>query len=141
MQTIQSGRSMVEMLGVLAIAGVITFGGLAGYRIAMGKLRANGIAELIAMASVYAQSHNVAINDLTDLAEDYDEPIPECVHDVAATRDGKVTITFEDSDYCANIMSMVGTSFGKCRWIADETNHKGTFNPTADAVKADGTCA
>ena len=31
----QSGRSMVEMLGVLAIIGVLSIGGIAGYRAAM----------------------------------------------------------------------------------------------------------
>ena len=35
------GRSMVEMLGVLAIIGVLSIGGLAGYKIAMNYHRAN----------------------------------------------------------------------------------------------------
>jgi len=39
----ESGRSMVEMLGVLAIVGVLTIGGLAGYNFAMNKYRANEI--------------------------------------------------------------------------------------------------
>ena len=33
----QTGRSMVEMLDVLAIIGVLSVGGIAGYRIAMEK--------------------------------------------------------------------------------------------------------
>lgn len=37
----QSGRSMVEMLGVLAIIGVLSIGGIAGYRYAMDKNEAN----------------------------------------------------------------------------------------------------
>ncbi len=37
----QSGRSMVEMLGVLAIIGVLSVGAIAGYSQAMGKYRAN----------------------------------------------------------------------------------------------------
>ena len=141
MLTNQTGRSMVEMLGVLAIAAIITLGGLSGYRMAMNKFRANGIAELIAIASIYAQAHNTAIASFSDLEDEYDEALPECVSDISAGTDGKVTITFEASDHCADIMSMVGASFGKCRWTADDTNHKGSFNPTADAVKADGTCA
>lgn len=36
-----SGRSMIEMLGVLAIIGVLSLGGLAGYKIAMNYHRAN----------------------------------------------------------------------------------------------------
>ena len=39
----ESGRSMVEMLGVLAIMGVLAIGGIAGYRYAMDKYNANEI--------------------------------------------------------------------------------------------------
>ena len=39
----ESGRTMVEMLGVLAIMGVLSIGGIAGYTIAMNKYRANEI--------------------------------------------------------------------------------------------------
>ena len=35
----QSGRSMVEMLGVLAIVGVLSVGGIAGYSMAMSKFK------------------------------------------------------------------------------------------------------
>lgn len=37
----QSGRSMVELLGVLAIIGILTILGVIGYKYAMGKQRAN----------------------------------------------------------------------------------------------------
>ena len=37
----QSGRSMVEMIGVLAITGVLSIGGIMGYSYAMDKYRAN----------------------------------------------------------------------------------------------------
>lgn len=39
----QSGRSMVEMLGTLAIIGVLSIGGITGYSYAMDKYRANEI--------------------------------------------------------------------------------------------------
>ena len=39
----QSGRSMVEMLGVLAIVGVLSIGGIMGYDYAVAKFRANTI--------------------------------------------------------------------------------------------------
>lgn len=41
----QSGRSMVEMLGVLAIIGVLSVGGIAGYRYAMTRIEVNNILE------------------------------------------------------------------------------------------------
>ncbi len=50
----ESGRSMVEMLGVLAIIGVLSVGGIAGYTMAMNKYRANEILNAIALVSVEA---------------------------------------------------------------------------------------
>ena len=41
--TNESGRSMVEMLGVLAIMGVLSIGAVAGYRWAVEKRSANEI--------------------------------------------------------------------------------------------------
>ncbi len=46
-QTNQRGRSMVEMLGVLAIIGVLSIGGVAGYRYAMTRVLENDILNLI----------------------------------------------------------------------------------------------
>ena len=42
-KSIQSGRSIVEMLGVLAIIGVLSIGGIAGYRSAMAQKEANDL--------------------------------------------------------------------------------------------------
>ncbi|MBE6455892.1 MAG: hypothetical protein IJC11_04275 [Alphaproteobacteria bacterium] len=50
-KTQESGRSMVEMLGVLAIIGVLSVGGIAGYTMAMNRYRAN---EVVDMANKYA---------------------------------------------------------------------------------------
>lgn len=41
MQINESGRSMIEMLGVLAIIGVLTVGGIAGYSKAINSYRVN----------------------------------------------------------------------------------------------------
>ena len=45
----ESGRSMIEMLGVLAIIGVLSVGGIAGYSKAMMKYRTNKTIEQISM--------------------------------------------------------------------------------------------
>ena len=45
----QSGRSMIEMLGVLAIIGVLSVGGIAGYSKAMNKYRINKAIEQITL--------------------------------------------------------------------------------------------
>ena len=50
--TNESGRSMVEMLGVLAIIGVLSIGCIAGYTMAMVKYQANEIVTAITRAAV-----------------------------------------------------------------------------------------
>ena len=45
----QSGRSMVEMLGVLAIIGVLSIGGISGYSKAMSKFRINKTLDQVSM--------------------------------------------------------------------------------------------
>ncbi len=47
----ESGRSMIEMLGVLAIIGVLSVGGIAGYSKAMMKYRINKTIEQITLIS------------------------------------------------------------------------------------------
>ena len=51
----QSGRSMIEMLGVLAIIGVLSIGGLAGYTKAMNSYQANQIMDYMNRCSVAVQ--------------------------------------------------------------------------------------
>ena len=45
MKQFENGRSMIEMLGVLAIIGVLSVGGLSGYTMAMNRHRANQILD------------------------------------------------------------------------------------------------
>ena len=45
MKCCEKGRSMIEMLGVLAIVGVLSVGGIAGYSKAMKKIRAQKTSE------------------------------------------------------------------------------------------------
>ena len=48
----ESGRSMVEMLGTLAIVGVLSVGGIAGYSYGMDKYRANTIINDIMLRAI-----------------------------------------------------------------------------------------
>jgi len=52
----QNGRSMIEMLGVLAIIGVLSVGGIAGYSKAMMKYRINKSIEQISLISQNVRS-------------------------------------------------------------------------------------
>lgn len=63
-QTNESGRSMVEMLGVLAIIGVLSIGGIAGYVLAMRRHMANETANQIMMASVILQTGQIPDEDI-----------------------------------------------------------------------------
>ena len=49
LKQLEYGRSMVEMLGVLAVIGVLSFGGIQGYKYAMDKHRANDIVHEVNM--------------------------------------------------------------------------------------------
>ena len=65
----QSGRSMVEMLGVLAIIGVLSIGGISGYSKAMAKYRVNKTLDQISMLVMNIRSlfsASVSYNGLSD---------------------------------------------------------------------------
>ena len=55
----ENGRSMVEMLGVLAVAGVLSIGGVAGYRYAMDKMNANDIINEVRKRAVTASQQRI----------------------------------------------------------------------------------
>lgn len=57
MKKTEAGRSMIEMLGVLAIIGVLSIGGLAGYTMAMNRHRANTILDYASRCVVVAQTN------------------------------------------------------------------------------------
>ena len=68
----ESGRSMVEMLGVLAIIGVLSVGGIAGYTTAMNKHRANQILNgasvraIVASTQIQKGSETPTLGEFTD---------------------------------------------------------------------------
>ena len=65
MRVNESGRSMIEMLGVLAIIGVLSVGGIAGYSKAMTKYKTNKVVDQMTMIvtnlrTLYAQQTTYA---------------------------------------------------------------------------------
>ena len=64
----ESGRSMVEMLGVLAIMGVLAIVGVAGYRWAMDKYNANEILNEVRKRAVTASQQRI-LGRTIDLSE------------------------------------------------------------------------
>ena len=65
----QSGRSMVEMLGVLAIIGVLSIGGISGYSKAMAKYRVNKTLDQISMLVMNIRSLFSASVDYSGLED------------------------------------------------------------------------
>ena len=109
----QKGRSMVEMLGVLAIVGVLSVGGVYGYGVAMKKHKAN---ELLHQASMLAAT--ISAQAMTN-----DGKLPETITDFGNTNygtfstsatnalDGKgfsITIENVDSGACTQLEKMAG---------------------------------
>jgi len=52
----QKGRSMIEMLGVLAIVGVLSAGGIAGYSMAMQSYKTNQLIERMSLLATRIRS-------------------------------------------------------------------------------------
>ena len=72
----QSGRSMVEMLGVLAIIGVLSVGAIAGYSKAMMKYKLNKHAEQMntVINAVARNAHsfdNLSVRDSSNIITPY----------------------------------------------------------------------
>ena len=65
----ENGRSMIEMLGVLAIIGVLSVGGIYGYTVAMRKYKANEIVQTASMLATLAQSANAGKGDCVELGD------------------------------------------------------------------------
>ena len=60
----ETGRSMVEMLGVLAVVGVLSIGGVAGYRYAVDKMNANEIINELKKRAITASQQRVLGQDI-----------------------------------------------------------------------------
>lgn len=105
MKNLQNGRSMIEMLGVLAIIGVLSIGGLAGYTMAMNRHKANTMLDDAMKCGTIAQTTHQDITftnkDCTDASllganADYDS-----YGDIKVTRnaDDVTTVTISpDAD-------------------------------------------
>lgn len=94
----QNGRSMVEMLGVLAIIGILSIGGIAGYTMAMNRYRANKILDVASKLSIMAQTQKHTEGWNTALNPVYEEIIGDISLDgeyettFFVSEDGNVTV-------------------------------------------------
>ena len=69
-QTLERGRSMIEMLGVLAIMGLLAVGGIWGYQYAMNTYRAGQIQDVMTQAKALTVTKRTASqNSLSSFLE------------------------------------------------------------------------
>ena len=96
----QAGRSMVEMLGVLAIIGVLSVGGIAGYTSAMRQYKANEIVNGTSMLYMMGASQNQGAGDKQMLYSAALGTVPSGVSEISYNTVKTSTIAFTDSDVC-----------------------------------------
>ena len=128
----ENGRSMVEMLGVLAIIGVLSVGGIAGYSKAMNKYKINKTTDQVSMLvanirTIFSSQGNYA--GLTNSKAKLFGVVPNDMYEKNSDSDmhnafnGKVTITTSASrtsgkDDEAFIIEYAGLSSEACVTLA-----------------------
>ena len=142
-ETAQSGRSMIEMLGVLAIVGVLSVGGIAGYSKAMTKFKINKTIDQVShlvtnIRTLYAQQKSLDIYESTaiDLGILPDSLTTTSRYDITNAFGGKVIIRTDYSsstpgnydDYSAYVVSFHGLPKEAC--VALATTDWGSKNST-----------
>lgn len=69
MRICEKGRSMIEMLGVLAIVGVLSVGGIAGYSKAMAKYKMNTLLSQVSELTMNIRSLYISQGDYEGMSE------------------------------------------------------------------------
>jgi len=125
MKNTQKGRSMVEILCVLAIVGVLSVGGIAGYNVAINHYRANKILNMASKLAVIAQTvHGTSGGCLT----------------VSST--GQVVVPAEGACESASDSGMNWqTTAGITSFYANGTTANGRVVVTLNAVPTDSVAA
>ena len=128
------GRSMIEMLGVLAIIGVLSIGGLAGYTMAMNRHRANTVLDYATKCGVIAQTQGDGSKKIESTscgdASLLDQAVSIAqVNSIKAERaeNGltKVTVEFKDADATGGVSQALASRLGM-------TAAKKTYTLTVD---------
>ncbi len=113
--TQETGRSMVEMLGVLALIGILSVAGIAGYKLAMNKYRANTLMEEVTKRAVVVAG-KISLNGLkapvTPSAELIDEFTNPKGYEflVSKKNDNQFNILIDtvDEAVCSQVKSIIG---------------------------------
>ena len=94
----EQGRSMVEMLGVLAVVGVLSIAGIVGFRLAIAKHRANEIM----------QSASIGLQNMQLGQEARFLPVDGVQFDTAQKdeRDAFVVVRIDDKAACEQLRNL-----------------------------------
>ena len=112
MTKLESGRSMVEMLGVLAIIGVLSIGGIAGYTMAMNRNTANNITDAAAKLSViaYARGQSNSTAGTMDFNDAGLGNLPSGVSTMNADVNGVVKTTVDEEAVADILVQQTGVT-------------------------------
>ena len=111
LKTNETGRSMVEMLGVLAVMGVLSITGVAAYTMAMNKHRANELLNAVSVRATALASQRMTGKALS-LAGFTDNTQGTSVIDVNSSNAGaiEITITNVPLAVCKNMYNTRGAN-------------------------------
>lgn len=119
MKNNQFGRSMVEMLGVLAIIGVLSVGGILGYANAMNKHKLNkvinDISSIVQNYRIQCAGHSVVCEDMNGIS--YNEDIInilksiDVIPDHMWNKDAKSTTEMLKNPFGGNVEIILNPSY------------------------------
>ncbi len=128
--TTEAGRSMVEMLGVLAVIGVLSIGGIAGYTYAMNKYHASEILSGISQRAVVA-SQQMILSGTPSLVE------------YAGQQIGDYGVALSENDYGDSFfgIQVSGIEQAVCEHLQDQWLSNATDIYLGDSYLDKATCA
>ena len=101
------GRSLTEMLGTLAIMGILTIGGIAGFNYAMDKSKANDILDGINKRAIALSTYTLLGTNITasSLSAEFPNKIGDSTVAVAAEGDGfNLTVSGVSDSVCDKVL-------------------------------------
>ena len=125
-QTNESGRSMVEVLGVLAIVGILSIIGLHGYTKAMSKYHANELLNEAMKRATLVAGNLLSGGEIPETAGDQDSS----GHTYSVSKNGDkqftVAISGVDGDSCKLMKELAGAVIQETKCLDDSVEL--TFN-------------
>ncbi len=131
----EQGRSMVEMLGTLAIMGVLSIGGVAGYRYAVDKANANAILDGVNKRAVIVSQQRIVGQEvnLSEFEADIKGAYPTTAEIYADSRFFAVLVDKVPQGVCDHILRE------KTRFASDVFVSTGAGTGVDDCPEGDST--